>query len=128
RASFAGTYDDAWAGARAPLLPKDFDRRFFNAAAPGLVAPGYLRGDEPVLVRNVTREGTLSFALPGVAPPRARLEQRQGEDVEITMRIDTVVVDTDAWRVFLIWRGHAALPDGPLGVNSVVTEAAAAAA
>ena len=24
--------------------PKDFDRRFFNAASPGLVAPGYLKG------------------------------------------------------------------------------------
>lgn len=39
RARYAGTYDEAWTKTRKPLLPKDFDRRFFNAAAPGLVAP-----------------------------------------------------------------------------------------
>ncbi len=43
-----GLADEVWNKTRKPLLPKNFDRRYFNAAAPGLVAPGYLKGDEPV--------------------------------------------------------------------------------
>jgi len=38
RVSYAGTYDGKWEKERAPLLPKDFDTRFFNAASPGLIA------------------------------------------------------------------------------------------
>src|SRR6185312_7848826 len=38
RLALAGTFDVAWDRTRKPLLPKDFDRRFFNAASPGLVA------------------------------------------------------------------------------------------
>src|SRR5215469_9031201 len=40
RLSFAGTYDRAWDDERKPLLPTDFDRRFFNGASTGLIAPG----------------------------------------------------------------------------------------
>src|SRR5262249_4522835 len=54
RARLAGTYDERWNKTRKPMLPVDFDRRFFNAAAPGLVATGYLLGDEDVVVLNAT--------------------------------------------------------------------------
>ena len=50
---YAGTYDKKWQEERAPLLPRDFSKRFLNAAAPGLVAPGYLRGDETVIAAGV---------------------------------------------------------------------------
>ena len=45
RAALAGTYDQRWQKGRAPLLPKDFDRRHLSAASPGLLTPSYLRGD-----------------------------------------------------------------------------------
>src|SRR5262249_18692062 len=67
RSQFAGTYDERWASARSPLLPEDFDRRFFNAASPGLITPGYLRGDERVIVLNASPERRLEFELPGIA-------------------------------------------------------------
>ncbi len=35
RASLGGSYDETWRRERMPLLPGDFDRRFFNAASPG---------------------------------------------------------------------------------------------
>lgn len=126
RASLAGTYDEAWSKERMPLLPRDFDRRFFNAASPGLVAPGYLRGDEPVLVEGATSHGRLSFRLPGLLPPRCRASLVNREDAEIELRLDTVVVDTDADRVLLQYRGHAALRDGPHDVRGVVVEEEAA--
>jgi hypothetical protein len=35
RVGFAGTYGDAWVANRLPLLPDDFDDRFFQSA-PGI--------------------------------------------------------------------------------------------
>ena len=49
RVRYAGTYDDRWTEDRMPLLPKDFDDRFHNAAPPGLV--------EGFRFRSLAREG-----------------------------------------------------------------------
>jgi len=113
RASFAGTYDAKWDAERKPMLPEDFDIRFFNAAAPGMVAPGLLSGDEEVLVRNATPGGTLSFRLPGGPPPRVRLQLVGRKDHRPEMRLDTVIVNTDDQLLLMLWRGHVALRNGP---------------
>jgi hypothetical protein len=118
RARYAGTYDARWTKERAPLLPKDFDRRFLNAAAPGLVAPGYLRGDEPVVATGVSASGGLTFQLPGVAPPAVRVEHRGREDVKAATSLDTVIVDTDAGRVFLYWRTQVRVRE-PTAVRTI---------
>lgn len=104
RALHGGTCDEAWLRERAPLLPRDFDRRYFNAASPGLVAPGYLRGDEAVAATGVTKSGGVSFRLPGVAPPRVTLHHAGRADASAETRLDTVIVDTDAGKLFLLWR------------------------
>ncbi|MDC0677160.1 DUF2169 family type VI secretion system accessory protein [Sorangium atrum] len=122
RATLAGTYDEAWTKERMPLLPKDFDRRFFNAASKGLVAPGYLRGDEPVLVENASPFGRLSFRLPGLSAPRCRVELVRQEDAQVELRLDTVIVDTDADRVMTLFRGYVALRDGPHDVRTIAIE------
>jgi hypothetical protein len=119
RASFAGTYDEAWSKRRMPLLPRDFDRRFFNAASPGLVAPGYLRGDEPVTLVNATPEGRVAFRLPGIPPPRVRVQRVERPDVLLETHLDTVILDADARQVFLLWRGHLVLSDGPHEVRAL---------
>jgi hypothetical protein len=124
RASFAGTYDDAWSKTRMPLLPKDFDRRFFNAASPGLVAQGYFEGNEPVLVENASPLGRLSFRLPGARAPRCVVELRNQEDAQVETKLDTVVVDTDTDRVLLLYRAHVALRDGVHDVRSILIRGA----
>lgn len=122
RAALAGTYDEAWSKDRMPLLPRDFDRKFFNAASAGLTAPGYLAGNEPVLVENASPMGRLSFNLPGVRPPTCRVELARGDDADVEMRLDTMIVDTDNDRVLLLHRGHLALRDGPHDVRSIVIQ------
>lgn len=111
RAKYAGTYDDVWHQTRKPLLPRDFDRRFFNAGAPGLVAPGYLKGDEPVVIAGASPKGRLSFTLPGHSP-EVTVEQASGEDSRPVMPLDTVILDPDENQVLLLWRGHVVLRDG----------------
>lgn len=119
RAALAGTYDEAWSQARKPLLPTDFDRRFFNAAAPGLIAPGHLKGDEAVTVVNASPEGKESFTLPAVPPPRCKLELR-GKKAEILQtRLDTVIINMDERLLFLIWRAYLPVRNGAHDIVSI---------
>ena len=119
RVSFAGTYDEEWTKNRAPLLPTDFDRRFFNAASEGLVAAGYLRGDEWVQAFGVTLEGKWEFRLPGVATPMVTVAVRLGGDIPLETNLDTVIVDADARRLTLIWRTFTTLRSGPHDVSAI---------
>lgn len=122
RAAFAGTYDERWFAQRMPLLPEDFDRRFFNGASPGLIAPGYLRGDEQVTVLNASPRGRLDFKLPGVAPPMVKVALRDGQNSELSTQLDTVVIDTDAHVVIMIWRAHLMVREVPRDVLAFTVE------
>ncbi len=102
RKSYAGTYDEAWTKTRAPYLPRDFDSRFFQAAPTGLIAEGYLKGGELVEIRNATKDGVLAFNLPSCVP---RLDFLfDGKEHRPALNLDTVVIDPDAGRLWMIWR------------------------
>jgi len=120
RAALAGTFDEAWKKSRSPLLPKDFSRRHLNAASAGLVAPGYLRGDEPVTAIGISPAGPLSFTLPGVSPPTATITMAAGAPQTVPLNLDTVIIEPDDRRVMLLWRGHLPLTRGPHDVRAVV--------
>jgi hypothetical protein len=133
RVSHAGTFDAAWDSARKPLLPSDFDARFFNAASAGLIASPHLRGDEPVVVVGTSPRGVISFQLPGLPPPLARVELRKRPRASCRTELDTVIVDTDQQQVTLLWRGHCALSEGPhdivaIDIDPVVSPCVAASA
>jgi hypothetical protein len=119
RAGLAGTYDEAWQKERMPLLPEDFDRRFFNAAPPDQVASGYLKGDEPVIVTNASKTGRIAFNLPGVEPPSCTAMLKQNRFYDLRTQLDTVIINSDENRVFLIWRTHMALKNGPQDVARI---------
>ena len=123
RAALAGTYDEKWMKERMPLLPTDFDRRFFNAASPGLIAPGYLKGNEPVLIENASPGGRLAFQLPGVFAPKIHVELRGGVHHDLTTNLDTVIINTDENLLFLIWRTHLVVRQGPQDVVAIQVSA-----
>jgi hypothetical protein len=104
RVQYAGTYDQAWIDHRMPLLPNDFDDRFYNAAPPDLIAPGHLVGGEWVDVVGCTAGGRVFFQLPVVAP---RFEvQVGGRSEDVTGACDTVTVDTDAMQLRMVWKAQ----------------------
>jgi hypothetical protein len=119
RATHSGTYDEAWRKQRMPLLPKDFDKRYFNAAPPDLVVPGYLNGGEPVTVLNASPH-PLSFQLPTQAPPSVLATLSFAGDTRLEMHLDTCIIDTDIERLMLLWRGSVVLKDGPDDVYDLV--------
>lgn len=117
RVRLAGTYDEAWAEQRSPLLPLDFDRRFLNAAVPALTAPQYLRGDEPVRIRNMTPNGELTFQLPAMRAPVCEIHLRDMPVESLSTSLDTVIIDVSNLQVQLIWRTCISLHSGPLDVQ-----------
>lgn len=120
RAQWAGTYDAQWQNERAPLLPRDFDRRFFNSASPGLVAPNYLRGDEPIAASGVLPAGERFIAtLPGKPSPVVAVSMRAGAPVRMETVLDTVIIEPDERRVQLVWRGHVRLRSGAHDVRAI---------
>jgi hypothetical protein len=124
RAALAGTYDEPWQKTRMPLLPLDFDRRFFNAApADQIFSPG-LRGDESFEVTGVGPRGRLRFSLPGLRPPHVNLRVRQGPRLQGALRLDTVIILADAAELLLLWRVPLVLPRGPTEVAEIAIEEA----
>ena len=119
RAKLAGTYDEAWQKTRAPLLPTDFDPRFFNAASPGLIAAEYLTGNEAVVVENASPGGRMSFHLPGAGPPKIRVQLRGREDELLETNLDTVIVNTDENLLLMLWRTNLVLRNGPHDVVAI---------
>jgi hypothetical protein len=123
RAAFAGTYDEKWTEGRMPLLPVDFERRFFNAAAPGLTATGYFQGDEAVVVENASPRGTIAFHLPGVTPPSCRVRMAGRRTFNVETRLDTVIINAGEDLLILIWRGYVRIPNSPHDVDEVLIQA-----
>jgi hypothetical protein len=66
RLRFGGTYDATWEEERQPLVPEDFDDRFFQSAPDDQQYSGFLRGGERVELYNLTPSGVLAFALPRI--------------------------------------------------------------
>jgi hypothetical protein len=122
RASYAGTYDAAWIENRRPLLPVDFDRRFFNSASAGLVARRYFDGTELVQVANAGIAGQLAFTLPGVPAPRVEVTLRRSGDRVLETKLDTVIINADERVVILIWRAHVRVSDVPRDVEAIAVQ------
>ena len=101
RRSLAGAYDDVWLATRSPLVPNDFDERFFNCAPVDQQADGYLRGGERVELTNLSATNQLVFELPRV---------RLGFDTRIAGRLHhhraslhTVLIEPDRERLVMVW-------------------------
>jgi hypothetical protein len=108
RASFAGTYDQAWMDNKMPLLPDDFDPRFHVSVPPDQWSPAPLRGDEPVEIGGATPEGIWRFQLPRLAPGFSSFVE--GRRAEHRTHLDTILVDADARTVELTWRAAIPIP------------------
>ncbi|WP_437882963.1 DUF2169 family type VI secretion system accessory protein [Pseudomonas sp. LRF_L74] len=103
RLQYAGTYDERWQAERHPLLPEDFDERFYQAAPSDQVQPGYLAGDEHVSLLGLLPEGLSHFRLPGIVA-LAALTPFRGPVKKGALVLDTLAIDLDTRLVSLVWR------------------------
>jgi len=106
RVELAGTYDEKWQEERLPLLPLDFNERFFQCAPYDQQPREYLKGYEKVELHNLTPGAHLRFTLPRVA---LRLHTNlAGKTVTQKPNLHTVILEPDFPRVIMVW--HSMLP------------------
>jgi len=103
RVGFAGTYDDAWQRARAPLLPDDYNPRFTVAASEGLWATNGLFGGEVLDLVQMTPSGRLRCTLPTVNILASYLAKVP--PTNLNMHLAVVFIDTDLMTLTLLWQG-----------------------
>lgn len=102
RRRHAGTYDAAWLRSGYPARPKDYREEHEQCASPDLVFQDPLRGGEPVSIVGVHAERALDFVLPKWL---VRIDaQIDGATQERRPHLDTVLVDSDAMVLELVWR------------------------
>lgn len=101
RRQYAGTYDDAWARTKRPLLPDDHDDRF-DLCAPADQNAGLLGGGERIELEHMTPAGSLRLTV-----PRVHLEFRTTlgtRRIDHHGRVASVLVEPDDMRLVLTWR------------------------
>ena len=107
RADLAGTYDDAWLDTRHPLLPQDFNPRFWQSAPPDQIATPFLLGDEGYRLLALSPQHPDAI---GWLPDLALAVQVNGG---LWRRLDLDGVQFD-WReghrITLTWRARFPLP------------------
>ncbi len=107
RLELAGTYDDAWFEQRKPLVPVDFNDRFFQCAPEDQQTQKYLTGGEEVELINLTPVGRWRFQLPRVAIGCATSFLGRSREFH-RPNLHTVVIEPDVRRVIMVW--HTSLP------------------
>ncbi|MDO8738851.1 DUF2169 domain-containing protein [Candidatus Deferrimicrobium sp.] len=132
RLGYLGTYDERWRKERCPAPPADFRPDHYNAAQADLQVPGYLKGDEEVLLLNLTPGGgEVRFRLADVRPAvtliRADIEflgwDAPPSTEHLDMRLDTLCLLPEENRFFLVWRGSLPVRNlGALEIREVLVQ------
>ncbi len=104
RRELAGTFDDAWSRTRQPLLPEDFDERFYFSAPADQCFKGFLRGGESMTLHGLSPHGDIRFPIPSL-PLHCRTSMA-GQAQSHTGELHGVLVDTDAMRVACLWHSR----------------------
>jgi hypothetical protein len=108
RIELAGTYDKQWARSKSPLLPDDYQDSFALSAPLDQRSRQHLRGGEPLLISNMTPNGTLRFDLPKLYFAfTTRFGQREEEH---RSNLTTVLVETEKMRLSMIWQAVLSVP------------------
>jgi hypothetical protein len=118
RVALAGTYDDAWKKQRLPLLPHDFNDRYFNGAHPDLIVDPVLQGGEHVTLTHLSADGALAFDLPIWRDPIT--VYLKGQKTIFPPVLDTVVIEPDSRHVLLTWRATIPCPRQFLYIDTVI--------
>lgn len=103
RVALQGSLDAQWMAERYPLLPEDFDPRFYQSAPADQVATPYLNGDERVQLKGCLSEGDCLMQLPCVAPLVVCASAAGQYHVSVPL-LDTVRLDLDRRQAVLLWR------------------------
>ena len=109
RVGYGGTYDKAWEERRDPLLPADFDRRYFRCAPADQQTASFLIGYEEVRLGGFTPDGPFNFVLPRVVFDVVT-RFRGAPDVRQVPDIHTLSIHPDRQRFELVYLSALEVP------------------
>jgi len=105
RLKLSGTYDSQWEKNRMPLLPEDFNRKYFNSAHPDLISQEFFKGGEPIELINLTPNGRSQFTLPEIEL-LITVKMKHSEVIQQKLNMDTILINTDENIVMITWRNY----------------------
>lgn len=117
RRALAGTYDEAWQRSRAPLLPKDFDPAYWNAAPVDQQLPDYQPGEE-IRLLNMSPRGLDFFYLPAFEVPVVFSSREK--TAHTVAQVDTIIIEPAAQRFSLVARAAFSPRPNLLAMGQVV--------
>lgn len=107
RVDHAGTYDERWRDEVCPLLPADFDERYFQSAPLDQQLPLF-RGGEVIRCVHMSADPVVRYDIPALhVPVRFRFDDR---DVDEAGHLDTVILEPHDHLALLLWRARTRLP------------------
>lgn len=118
RPDHAGTFDEAWERDRAPFLPDDFDARF-HQCAPADQQIAYPEAGDTLWLENLTTSGDARIPLPLEAVLMTVIRY-DGERIRLAPKVDTLIVDTSARRLDVVYRAHVPLARSVRDIEAVV--------
>jgi len=118
RRVYAGSFDEHWKQSRAPLLPEDFQLRFFNVVAQDQIVSAGLRGGEQIILTHLhPHQAILKLTLP-VLSIQASFYVKQ-HIINQKLELDTVLLEPDAQLLQLTYRKSLLLDEDLLYLKSV---------
>ena len=118
RRNYGGTFDKNWAAKRSPRLPEDFSFAYFNSAPLDQQFDEYIQGQETLTLAGLTLEPKLQLQLPVVGEISCELSRRSGASEKLIMKGDTLIIDTDASTISVIWRATSRIQRDPLEIRN----------
>jgi hypothetical protein len=109
RVSYAGTYGKRWEETRDPLVPEDFDRRYFRSAPQDQQTAEPLVGYEEVKIGGMSEGGFLGFVLPRIKFDFVT-QFKRGQDVHQEPKIHTVWLYPNKRRFEVVYQTALEVP------------------
>ena len=111
RVRYGGTYDQRWTDTRDPLVPADFDRRYYRSAPEDQQTRAPLIGYEEVRLGGFSADGVLGFILPRLSID-VITKFRQGRDVRQVPTIYTLWLYPSRRRFEIVYQTALEVPPG----------------
>ncbi|MFE8647256.1 DUF2169 domain-containing protein [Sphingomonas sp. NCPPB 2930] len=115
RLQWAGTYDERWRCERAPRLPRDFDRRFYNTADPALQLRAAPVPGTPIRLAHLSENSMQDIVFPAMTVDvSARYGAGTPRQQQFSLRADTLLLEPDLQRMAIVWRALIPVRGGSL--------------
>ncbi len=119
RRKYGGTYDKKWLKNTFPLLPADFDERYFQCV-PENQQTTYPQGGEEVRLTNLHPQWPeFRFNLPAVDLPMS-VQMTNYRNHLLKPVVDTITIDADAHNVTIVWRSRQPIKRSLREIESIV--------